>query len=361
MTSTDSPSGAPAGAADGAGPATGPSVSVVICVYTEDRWDDIVASVASVREQSRPALEILVVVDHNPALLRRLAKQFGDDGCAGDGVRVLANAGPRGLSAGRNTGIAASSGEVIAFLDDDAVAERDWLRHFAEAYADPRVMAVGGRTRPVWASRRRPAWFPEELDWAVGCTYRGLPPGRVRVRNVLGGNASFRRSAFELAGGFASGIGRDGNRLPLGCEETELCIRLTRAVPGAVLLIDDRSVIHHRVPAARERFGYLWTRSYAEGLSKALVTRSVGAQKGLASERRYTTRVLPAGVARGLRDALLGRPGGAGRAGAIVAGLTAATCGYAVGTLRARRSGGRYAVAAAGEPAGLRPAKEAGA
>lgn len=328
------------------------TISVVVCAYTEDRWGDILAAVASVREQSHKAHETLLVVDHNTPLLDRLTREYKET----NEVRVLANAGPRGLSAGRNTGIAGSTGEIIAFLDDDAVAERDWLRHFAEAYTDPAVFAVGGRTLPAWASGRRPAWFPEEFDWVVGCMYRGHPTGRVRVRNVLGGNASFRRTAFDLAGGFATGIGRDGDTLPLGCEETELCIRLTRADPGAVLLIDDRAIIHHRVPAVRERFAYFRTRAYAEGLSKALVARSVGAGKGLESERRYATRVLPAGVGRGVRDALLGRPGGAGRAGAIVAGVAAAAGGYVVGSARARRSGASFSVgAAAGAAAPSRP------
>ncbi|QNP73579.1 glycosyltransferase family 2 protein [Streptomyces roseirectus] len=315
-------------------------ISVVICVYTEDRWDDVLAAVSSVRAQSRPAREILLVVDHNPALLARLALEYGET----SEVRVLPNAGPRGLSAGRNTGIAASTGEIIAFLDDDAVAERDWLRRFADPYSDPRVLAVGGRCEPVWSSGRRPTWFPEEFDWVVGCSYRGLPPGRVRVRNILGGNASFRRGAFDLVGGFASGIGRDGDKRPMGGEETELCIRLGHMRPDAILLVDDRAVIHHKVPAAREHFAYFRTRTYAEGLSKALVARSVGAGKGLESERRYTTRVLPAGVARGLRDALRARPGGAQRAGAIIAGVLTAATGYVVGAVRARRQGTTFAV-----------------
>ncbi|MEU1182026.1 glycosyltransferase family 2 protein [Streptomyces sp. NPDC005820] len=323
-------------------------ISVVICVYTEERWEDIRAAVASVRAQSHPALETLLVVDHHPALLDRLAREYKAD----DEVRVLPNAGPRGLSAGRNTGIAASRGEIIAFLDDDAVAERDWLRRFADPYSDPRVMAVGGRCEPVWSSGRRPAWFPEEFDWVVGCSYRGLPPGRVRVRNILGGNASFRRTAFDIAGGFAGGIGRDGGKRPMGGEETELCIRLGQARPDAILLVDDRAVIHHKVPAAREHFGYFRTRTYAEGLSKALVARSVGTGKGLESERRYTTRVLPAGVLRGLRDLVLARPGGAGRAGAILAGVLTAAGGYVVGSVRARRNGTAFEVVPIGAVAG---------
>ncbi|MFE5664065.1 glycosyltransferase family 2 protein [Streptomyces niveus] len=317
------------------------SFSVVVCAYTEERWDDILAAVDSVRSQSMPATETLLVVDHNEALRARLLARYASVSPADGGeVRVLANAGPRGLSAGRNTGIAAARGEFVAFLDDDAVAEPDWLRYLAAGYGDPRVMAVGGRTLPVWLSGGRPDWFPEEFDWVVGCTYRGLPPGKVRVRNVLGGNASFRRTAFDAAGGFATGIGRDGDRRPLGCEETELCIRLGRALPRAVLLIDDRAVIRHKVPAARARFGYFRERAYAEGLSKALVARSVGAGKGLESERRYATRVLPAGVARGLRDVVRGRGrrrGGAARAGAIVAGVLTTTVGYVVGSARVRR------------------------
>jgi len=306
-------------------------VSVVICVYTEDRWDDILAAVASVRAQSLPAHDVLLVVDHNPVLLRRLEERYG----GARRMRVLANAGPRGLSAGRNTGIAACDGDIVAFLDDDAVAERDWLRWFADAYTDPLVLGVGGRTRPVWASGRRPAWFPEEFDWVVGASYRGQPTGRAPVRNVLGGNASFRRVAFDIAGGFATGIGRDGDRRPMGCEETEFCIRLAQAKPGAVLLIDDRAVIWHRVPAEREAYGYFRSRCYAEGLSKALVTRSVGTEAGLETERAYATRVLPLGAARALRDALRGRPGSLGRAAAIASGAAVTATGYAAARLRA--------------------------
>lgn len=310
-----------------------PVFSVVICAYTEDRWRDILAAVDSVGGQSLPALETLLVVDHNESLRERLGREFKES----DDVRVLANTGPRGLSAGRNTGIAAAEGNLLAFLDDDAVADREWLRYFASAFRDPAVLAVGGRTLPRWDSGQRPPWFPEEFDWTLGCSYLGMPRGLVHVRNVHGGNAAFRRSAFVVAGGFAVGIGRDGARLPLGGEETELCIRLTSAVPNAQILLEDRAVIHHRVPASRERLGYLRTRSYAEGLSKALIATSVGARDGLTAERSYLTRVLPAGLAHGLRDLALARPGGAGRATAIVTGVGAAATGYAVGRIRALR------------------------
>jgi glycosyltransferase involved in cell wall biosynthesis len=301
-------------------------ISVVICAYTEERWDDVLAAVASVRAQSLAAHEVIVVVDHNPALLGRLRPALPD-------VKVIPNAGPQGLSGGKNTGVAASAGDVVAFLDDDAVAEAGWLSAMASGYDGANVAGVGGLTLPRWDGAV-PRWFPEEFAWVVGCTYRGMVRGP--IRNLMGGNASFRREVFDVAGGFRSGIGRTASGRPLGCEETEFCIRLRQAAPETVLLYDDNAVIWHRVPVERARFAYFRSRCYAEGLSKALVTRSVGVGDGLASERRHALVALPRGVARGLRAAVTGDPSGLGRAASIVAGLAFTTFGYAAGSLLAR-------------------------
>ena len=304
------------------------SVSVVICAYTEKRWDGILAAVDSVRRQRHPAAETILVIDHNPVLQERLAAVLPD-------VVVTANQGDQGLSGGRNTGIALASGDVVAFLDDDAVADPAWLARFADAYTDPAVAGVGGLTLPRWETAR-PAWFPEEFGWVVGCSYRGMPTSPAPVRNLHGGNASFRREVFDAVGGFSTGIGRTLGKRPLGCEETELCIRLGQHSRDSVLLYENRAVIWHLVPAERCRFSYFRSRCYAEGLSKALVTASVGSSDGLSAERRYTTSILPRGVARGLIDFVCGRPSGLARAAAIISGLAQTTAGYLLGTLALR-------------------------
>ncbi|RBQ17584.1 glycosyltransferase family 2 protein [Spongiactinospora rosea] len=310
--------------------------SVVICVYTEERWDDIREAVESVRAQRRAPHELILVVDHNPDLRLKLKHEYPD-------AIVVANAHDQGLSGGKNTGAEIATGDIVAYLDDDAVADPGWLEALEEGFQQPGTVGVGGRTSPLWATGRRPRWFPHEFDWTVGCSYTGMPARRARVRNVMGGNAAFRRDAVTGAGGFRSGIGRSvqGRKSrPLGCEETEFCIRLTQRSPDAVIWYEPAAVIGHKVSAQRSRFAYLRTRCYAEGLSKALVAASVGAGDGLSSERSYATRTLPLGVLRGLGAALRGDLAGLGRAGAIVVGLAWTTWGYVVGTVRLKLRGG---------------------
>lgn len=298
------------------------SISVIICAYTEDRWDALGAAVKSVQQQSLPPAEIIVVVDHNMQLLERVRAHL-------PGVVVIENSEPRGLSGARNSGIAVAQGAIVAFLDDDAVAEADWLLQLSRPCLDPQVLGAGGAVEPLWLSKR-PAWFPEEFYWVVGCTYQGMPEMLTVVRNLYGGCNCIWREVFEVVGGFRNGIGRVGT-VPRGCEETELCIRAKQHWPLKVFIHEPQARIHHRIPRDRASWRYFRSRCYAEGLSKADVAKYVGARDGLASERSYVLRTLPRGIVRGLNDALLHRDlAGLARAAAIVVGLAVTTAGYLV-------------------------------
>jgi GT2 family glycosyltransferase len=270
---------------------TQPEVSVVVAAHTMDRWDDIVAGAEALAHQTVPPLETILVVDHNDALLARARDELS-------GVRVLDNPRTSGASGARNTGIAHAKGAIVAFVDDDARPDPDWVQRLLAAYDDPSVMAVGGVATPVWPTRR-PAHLPPELDWIVGCTYRGQPTSRADVRNLWGCNMSVRREAFDLVGTFDEEIGRIG-LIPLGAEETELCIRIKQRIAGARVVYEPAAVVHHRVTEARCRWSYLVSRSHAEGISKAAMSRLVGARDGTSDERTYATRVLPLGVLREL-------------------------------------------------------------
>ena len=295
-------------------------VSVLLCVYTEARWNDMLAAIASVRRQTTPAGEIVVIVDHNPALYERLR-------AAAPEVRVIQNEEAAGLSGARNTGVRAAAHDLVAFLDDDATAAPDWLEQMTKHLGEQRVLGVGSRVAPNWVARP-PRWFPEEFYWVVGCSYRGLPARTAVVRNPFGGAMCIRKEAVLETGGFRTGIGRDANR-PMGCEETEFAIRATQHWPGRVFLYEPRAVIYHKVPPQRASFRYFLSRCFFEGVSKASMTEEVGAADGLSEERSYTLRVLPSGVVRGLVDGIrTGSLAGPSKSAAIVLGFAATVAGF---------------------------------
>lgn len=306
---------------------TGAPISVVVCCYTLDRWNDLVAAIGSLRVQSHRPCEVVVVVDNNATMSSRARRVL-------PGVRVVDSAGGRGLSAARNTGVAAARGEIVAFLDDDAVAAPDWLEHLAAPYADETVVAVGGRVIARWDTVR-PRWMPPTFDWVVGCTYEGHPATATEVRNPIGANMSVRRSVVERLGGFRLGIGREGGGAA-GCEETELCIRIRQLIPAARVWYEPAAVVWHRVPVTRATWKYFRSRCVAEGRSKARVARLVGHVDALASERDYVRRAVPKAVVGDVLTALAGDPAGLRRASAIVAGTLLTGVGY----LLERASGG---------------------
>jgi GT2 family glycosyltransferase len=305
-------------------------VAVVICSYTLDRWAGLTRAVRSVEAQHDPPAEIIVVVDHNPDLLARAQQEL-------TGCRLVENTESRGLSGARNSGSAAAQAEIVAFLDDDADADPEWLGVLAAAFSEASVVGAGGTITARWETGR-PTWFPPAFDWVIGCTYEGYPTTLTPVRNVLGCNMAFRRAALSSIGGFRRELGRLGAQ-PFGVEETEVCIRLAAASPGTSIVHVPAAVVYHSVPADRATWRYFRRRCFAEGLSKAILTRMVGEPRALATERQYARSVLPRAVLRSVRDAIrLRRPGLLARAAAVVAGLAITGAGYAWGRASSRSS-----------------------
>ncbi len=301
-------------------------VSAVICTYSDERWPLLCRAIGSLERQTHPAIEIVVAVDHNPQLGQTLRESFPE-------IHVVENSGPRGLSGARNVAIAASRGGIIAFLDDDAVAEPSWLAHIAGPFVDRWVAGVGGLTSPEWATAR-PFWWPDEFDWVVGASYRGMPSTRRLVRNVHGGNAAFRRSLFDRVGGFLPEVGRVLTR-PYGGEETEWCIRAKRLVPTVRFVHEPAARIRHHVPPERTSIRYFILRCYLEGVSKARIVRKEGLRAGLGIESAYVGTVLQRS-AWGAVSSLGGLDrAGLAHAGVSVLGIGAASLGFLVELARA--------------------------
>ncbi len=294
------------------------TVSVIIAAFATERWRTLQEAVESVRTQTLPPVETIVVIDHNPDLLD-LAKRELED------VTVVPNVGSKGASGARNSGVAVSHGDVVAFLDDDAVASPAWLEVLVPHFTDPEVVGVGGKLVPLWATSR-PRWFPEEFDWAVGGSYRGMPEKAVPVRNVWSCGMVIHRRVFEAIGGFRDDFGKVGRRSRP--EDTDLCLRAAAAQPGGTWVYEPAGTVGHRVPVNRTTLGFFLRRCLLEGNGKAALAALNGARQSTSQERLYIRRVLPAGVVRGLRDTGRGDAAGGLRSIAIVAGFSFATAGF---------------------------------
>ena len=305
-----------------------PAVSIVIPTHSEQRWHALVRTVASARSQTYAPAEVVVVVDHNPALFRRARRDLA-------GVTVLENRYARGVSGNRNTGAFHTGTSLIAFLDDDTVAAPEWLEHLVRPLAeDPSVIGAGGGIDPAWEGAP-PAWMPAEFLWAVGGSYAGMPTTTAPIRNVWSASMVVRRDAFLAVGGFRTGFGKlDGQNRP---EDTELCLRMSALSGGHWMYVPD-AVIRHEVPASHSTFGFFLRRCYAEGRGKVAMAGLLDGSRSLGSERDYL-RSLPRAVLRNLLAATRGR--GAHhllKAGGVLAGVAAAAIGGLVETLAARRS-----------------------
>ncbi|MBU6234152.1 MAG: glycosyltransferase [Acidobacteria bacterium] len=274
------------------------SASVVICAYTEERWDSIVRAVEGVFQQTHQPMDVILAVDHNPALAARFEAELH--------VRfptltvALENTGPSGIGSARNVGIAHSHGDVVVFLDDDAAPRTTWLEEIVRPFADCTVGVVAGLVTPVWiGAQRAPRWLPPEYFWVMGATWRGFGSDAADIRNPIGASMAIRRDLLVHVGGFDLGFTYNN-------DETDLCFRIRSAFPGTRTVYAPKSEVLHEVSPARQTLKYFFRRCWVEGIAKGSTSERHG-RGTLMRELDYCVRYLTTGVIGSLVTLRLGR------------------------------------------------------
>jgi GT2 family glycosyltransferase len=249
-------------------------VSVVLCTHTLDRYDDFVEAAYSVLAQTHDETELVLVSDGNPDVYERFDEEFGHR----EDVLTHCNDANVGLLESRNNGAGVATGDVVAFLDDDAIAATDWVAQLVEAYEKRDAVAAGGKMVPSWVAGR-PSFLPAEFYWLVGVTQRGFADGPGEVRNTFGSNISFRREVFLDLDGFDTDIGGRQGDANLQGGETELCARLREAY-GKGVYYNPEAEVAHKVFEYRTEPRWLLDRAFWQGYSKrgmeVLVPESTG-------------------------------------------------------------------------------------
>lgn len=237
-------------------------VSVVLCTYAESMFEDFREAADSVLAQSYEEVQLVVVVDGNDDVYDMVNEEYGDRS------DVVGHCNDRnvGLLESRNTGAELADGDVVAFIDDDAVADGHWIEKLVESYEAHDAVAVGGKMTAEWVAGR-PSFLPEEFFWLVGVTHRGFAEGPGPVRNTFGSNISFDREVFLDLGGFDTEVGgRKGDKNLQG-GETELCARL-RNEYGTSVWYNPDATVGHKVFEYRTDPVWLLDRAFWQGYSK---------------------------------------------------------------------------------------------
>ena len=178
----------------------------------------------------------------------------------------------QGRSPALNAGIAAATGDLIGFIDDDEEIDEAWYETILSAFKNNQVDFIGGPYVPRFEGDV-PEWLPKDHTAVVGIVDGGdkvVPFDESYPGMLMGGNAVFRRQVLERVGSYSTALGRSGTRL-LSCEDEDMYQRLRAA--GARGLYLPQLIVYHFIP--RERLTKRYHRSWCfwQSVSSAVLDR----------------------------------------------------------------------------------------
>lgn len=281
-----------------------PLISVVVCSY--NRADYIIDAVDSLYQQtlSKDLFEVFVVDNNSIDNTGELVQDYMQSH-PGFHLHYLTEQ-RQGASYARNTGAAFSKGSILCFMDDDAVAERDYLKrmlHFFENHTN--AVGLGGRIIPRYIPAE-PKWMSHYVSSMVGNfdyspTLVPFAPGKYPLES----NMAVRKQAFDRIGGFNTALPGVSGELRVGGEGKDFFLRLQQG--GAPVYYDPQLIVHHVVEVKKLTPHYLYRVASGYGRGEKVRTLAIGKMAYRKKILEYLFK-LGASVVLGVGYALKGKP-----------------------------------------------------
>ena len=271
-------------------------ITLIICTYNREKY--IGPLLDSVAKNDYPTTDYeIVLVDNNCTdNTRGVCEQFAT-AHPEITLRYVVET-EQGLSAARNKGIKEAKGDIIIYVDDDALVDADYIRIYAEHFAaHSETMAAGGPIEPLYETEE-PKWMSPYTKalltaWMnYGDKVREYPNGRYPG----GGNAAYRKVVFDKVGLFNTELGRKGSAL-LASEEKDIFDKMH--VLGMQVLYLPTPILHHIIPQTKLEGDSFNRLTLQIGRSERMRTRAI-------SKGKYIKRLFSEGVKWGGTLVLLG-------------------------------------------------------
>lgn len=270
-------------------------LTAIICTYNREKYIRPLLDALAASEFPKEDFEILLVDNNCQDNTRGVCEAFQ---AANPEVQFRYTVErEQGLSAAKNCGIREAKGDIIVFVDDDAVVDPPYLRIYADYLEQhPEIMACGGPILPLFEMNGDPAVTIEsyklgrvlsEPAWMTsytrallcawmdyGTCVREYPRGRYPG----GGNSAFRKEVFDQVGLFNTELGRKGGNL-MGSEEKDIFFKMQEL--GLQIRYLPTPVLHHIIPEAKLQKPYFDRLTRQMGISERKRTLAISKAKYL--------------------------------------------------------------------------------
>lgn len=235
-----------------------PLVSVVICTYSRAGY--LKKCLDSMLDQTYDNFEVIVVNGPSTDNTEEVLKKYP--------FRVIQQKEKGGLSAARNLGIEEARGEIIAFIDDDGIADETWLEELTRLYTTEDIVSVGGKIVPVWLSEK-PEWYIDMLGSSLSLLDFSQNIERMTFPHCpYGCNMSFKKSIFGETGYFDVSLGRCLSKNLLSNDELDMYKLIDEE--DYKTLYNPKAIVHHQIDASRLTKTWFKNRFYWQGISSAI-------------------------------------------------------------------------------------------